>query len=118
MERHDGDGWQPADHRLVTLGGQRSGATVEFVLRLERPAGQRLSVEGRFELRPHATLIAGHWIETDGASAREGEVASAAIEFLGGQGGRPALGGQYTLSAAGEPVYRINLPSTPLSTAR
>ena len=37
----------------------------------------------------------------DGSRARSGVLSSAAIDFFGGQGGRPSLGGQFTLSHRG-----------------
>jgi hypothetical protein len=54
----------------------------------------------------------------DGSRSRSGVLSSAAIDFFGGQGGRPSLGGQFTLSTEGAKVYRINLPATRLTTER
>ena len=83
-------------------------------LRLEDPAGRRLVVQGTFEINPQATWVDGRWVEETGANTRSGNVSSAAIDFFGGQGDRPSFGGQFTLSAVGATVYRINLPATPL----
>ena len=104
------------------MGGQRAAARVVFVLRLEEPAGRRLIVEGTVEINPQATLVDGRWAEDggtmDGSRARSGVLSFAAIDFFGGQGGRPSLGGQFTLSTEGAKVYRINLPATELTTER
>ena len=100
------------------MGGQRAAARVEFVLRLEGPAGRRLIVEGTVEINPQATLVGGRWVEEGGSMARSGVLSSAAIDFFGGQGDRPSLGGRFTLSTAGAPIYRINLPATTLTTER
>ena len=122
VERFEQGAWQPTPFRVAAMGGQRAGARVVFVLRLEEPAGRRLIVEGTVEIDPQATLVDGRWAEDggtmDGSRARSGVLSSAAIDFFGGQGGRPSLGGQFTLSAEGAKVYRVNLPATRLTTER
>jgi hypothetical protein len=118
VERFESGDWRPEALNLVSLGGQRAGTSVTFVLRLEGPAGRRLVVEGTVEIDPHATLAGGSWVEEGGSRALSGVLSSAAIDFFGGQGDRPSLGGQFTLSTEGGPVYRINLSTTRLSTAR
>jgi hypothetical protein len=118
VERFDQGNWQPAPFQIASLGGQRAGARVTFVLRLEGPAGRRLVVEGTVEIDPRATLVDGRWVEDGGSRAVSGVLSSAAVDFFGGQGDRPSLGGQFTLSSDGTNVYRINLPTTRLSIER
>ena len=118
VERFEQGDWQPAPFRVVSMGGQRAGARVAFVLRLEGPEGRRLVVEGTVEIDPQATLVGGRWVEDGGSRALSGVLSSAAIDFFGGQGDRPSLGGQFTLSTEGATIYRINLPTTRLTTAR
>jgi hypothetical protein len=118
VERFERGVWQPTRFRVASLGGQRAGATVTFVLRLEEPSRRRLVVEGTVEIDPQATLVDASWVEDGASGALSGVVSSAAIDFFGGQGDRPSLGGQFTLSAEQATVYRINLPTTQLSTAR
>jgi hypothetical protein len=118
VERFEQGDWQPAPFRIASLGGQRGGARVGFVLRLEEPAGRRLVVEGTVEIDPRATLVDGRWTEEGGIKAVSGVLSSAAVDFFGGQGDRPSLGGQFTLSSEGNTVYRINLPPTRLSIER
>ena len=89
-----------------------------FVLRLEEPSGRHLTVEGTVEIDPQATLVGGHWAEEGGPTMLTGTLSSAAIDFFGGQGGRPSLGGQLTLSIGGAAVYRVNLPATRLTAER
>jgi len=100
------------------MGGQRAGATVTFVLRLDEPSGRRLIVEGTAEIDPQARLVDGRWVEEGGPGDLSGVISSAAIDFFGGQGDRPSLGGQFTLSTDETAVYRINLPATRLTTER
>ena len=118
MERFEQGDWQAAPFQVVSMGGQRAGATVTFVLRLEGPSGRRLTVEGTVAIDPQATLVGGRWVEDGGPRPLSGVLSSAAIDFFGGQGGRPSLGGQFTLSTEGAEVYRIHLPTTRLTTER
>ena len=118
VERFEQGDWQPEAFQVASMGGQRAGATVTFVLRLEGPEGRRLTVEGTVEIDPQATLVGGNWTEDGGSSALSGTLSSAAIDFFGGQGDRPSLAGQFTLSSDGTTVYRINLPRTQLTTER
>jgi hypothetical protein len=117
VQRFEQGNWQPSPFRVVSMGGQRAGATVTFVLRLEEPSGRRLIVEGTVEINPQAKLVGGRWVD-EGGRALSGVLASAAVDFFGGQGDRPSLGGQFTLLAEGVEVYRINLPATRLTTER
>lgn len=118
VERFDDGAWLPEPFQIASVGGQRSGASVAFVLRLAEPSGRSLVVEGTIEIDPQATLVDGHWIEHDGHETLTGAVSSAAIDFFGGQGGRPSLGGQFTLSTTEASVYRVNLPTTRLTAER
>ncbi len=118
VERFEQGDWHPKPFQIESMGGQYASAKVTFVLRLEDPSGRRLTVEGTFDIEPQATLAGGRWIEEGGPDARAGTLSSASVDFFGGQGDRPALGGQLTLSAAGAAVYRINLPVTSLSRER
>jgi hypothetical protein len=115
VERLEQGDWRPAPFRIVSMGGQYASAKVTFVLRLEDPSGRRLIVEGTFDINPQPILAGGRWIEEGGPGARSGVLSSASADFFGGQGERPALGGEFNLSAEGAPVYRINLPVTSLS---
>ena len=118
VERFEQGAWQPAPFQVVSMGGQHAAATVLFVLRLEEPSGRRLIVEGTVEINPQATLIGGNWVEEGGSGTLSGVLSSATIDFFGGQGDRPSLGGRFTLSAEGNAVYRINLPATLLTAER
>ncbi len=118
VERYEQGEWEPAPFEVTSMGGQRAAATVTFVLRLEDETGGRMIVEGTVEINPQAKLVGGGWVEKRGATTRSGILSSAVVDFFGGQGDRPSLGGQFTLSADEIPVYRVNLPATLLTTAR
>ena len=118
VQRFEQGDWQPAPFRITSMGGQYAAPRVAFVLRLEGPSGRRLTVEGTVEIDPRPTLVGGRWFEEDGSTVRSGVLSSAAVDYFGGQGGRPSLGGQFTLSAEEATIYRINLPRTTLTTER
>jgi len=110
--------WQPVPFRITSMGGQYAAPRVGFVLRLEGPSGRRLTVEGTVEIDPRPTLVGGRWFDEDGSTVRSGILSSAAVDYFGGQGGRPSLGGQFTLSTDDAAIYRINLPRTTLTAER
>lgn len=112
VERMQGGTWQPEQFRLSFLAGHRDGSEVFFSLALQGEEGHRLLVEGTVAIDPQARLVRGRWVEEGGSRPRSGFVSAPAVDFLGGQGGRPGLGGRFTLSAAGAPLYRLNLPTT------
>ena len=70
------------------------------------------------EIDPRASVVGGRWVEDGGSSVRSGGLSGATIDYFGGQGDRPSIGGQFTLSNEQAPVYRINLPRTRLSAER
>jgi hypothetical protein len=110
LERFAEGSWEPAAATVASLTGGRDGTEVKFRLRLAGEAA--LEVEATLEIDPRPRFVAGRWIE--GAGARSGPVSAAAVDFFGGQGGVPSLRGRLTLAAEGAPIYRINLPTTPL----
>jgi len=118
VERFEQGDWKAAPFQVVSMGGQYAAPRVVFVLRLEEPNGSRLIVEGTVEIDPMAKLVEGRWVEEGGSSPRTGTLSSEAVDYFGGQGGRPSLAGQFTLSSEGTAVYRLNLARTTLSSER
>lgn len=115
VERLGNETWQPESFQLVSLTGQRDGTDVTFAVELQGEGNRRLLVRGTVVIDPRARFVGGHWVEEGGTEPRSGLVSSATVDFLGGQGGRPSLGGQFTLSAAHAPRYRLNLPTRELN---
>lgn len=118
VERFQQDAWQPEQFHLIHLAGRRDGFEVFFSLELQGEGSRRLRVEGTVEIDPQARLVRGRWTEEGGSRSRSGLLSAPALDFLGGQGGRPSLGGTFTLSEAGAPLYRLNLPTTVLEPPR
>jgi hypothetical protein len=117
VEHFQEGAWQPEPFQVVSLAGRRDGTEVFFSLELHGEGNRRLVLEGTVEVDPRARLVSGRWVES-GSGSIAGSVSASALDFLGGQGGRPGLGGQFTLSAAGAPLYRLNLPTTNLELRR
>jgi len=117
VERFEQEAWHAEPFRLVSATGERDGSEVVFTLKLQRDDGLGLRVAGTLVIDPQARLLTGEWKETGVPSPRSGLVSATAPDFLGGQGGRPSLGGRFWLTAAGagESIYRLNLPTTPLA---
>ncbi|TDI34868.1 MAG: hypothetical protein E2P03_02355 [Acidobacteria bacterium] len=111
VERLENETWRPAPFHLVSFSGQRDGTHVAFAIELKGEENRRLLVRGTVIIDPQAHLLEGHWVEQGGSAPRSGILSSAAVDFLGGQGGRPSLGGQFTLSGENGPLYRLNLTS-------
>ena len=112
VERLENQTWQSEPFHLASLTGQRDGTEVTFIIELQGEGSHRLLVEGTVVIDPRARLFDGYWAEEGGAEPRSGTVSSAAVDFLGGQGGQPSLGGQFTLSGAHGPLYRLTLPTS------
>ena len=118
VEQFQEGAWQPQPFQVASMAGRRDGIEVFFSLELHGEGARRLVLEGTIEVDPRARLVSGRWLEEGGSGASSGSVSASALLFLGGQGGRPGLGGQFTLSAAGAPRYRLNLPTTRLELRR
>ena len=69
-------------------------------------------LDGRPVCRPKGCIRA------EARGVLSGVLSSAAVDYFGGQGGRPSLGGQFTLSTEEATIYRINLPRTTLTAER
>ncbi len=118
VEQFQEGAWQPEPFQVASLSGRRDGTQVFFSLELHGEGDRRLVLEGTVEIDPQARLVSGRWVEEMGSGSSSGNVSASALDFLGGQGGRPGLGGQFTLAAAGAPLYRLNLPTTRLELRR
>jgi hypothetical protein len=91
---------------LKSLKGTRDGERLE-VHALYGDGSQDLIVRLEFNVTPPARLTSGTWTGLSGA----GEVRQRAVTFLGGQSGKPSIGGRFELmSRDNRPQYRITIP--------
>lgn len=74
-----------------------------------------LTLDLRFAIGSPTRLESGKWEWTRTGTRSEGEVSGRSVTFLGGQDGPPSIGGTFDLvSAAGAPLYRVNIPVSEL----
>lgn len=117
VERREDGAWRPEAFQLASLSGERDGADVSFIAELQGEGARRIIVEGAVVIDPRARLVDGHWWEEGGTELRSGIVSAGSVDFLGGQGSRPSLGGQFTLRGADGPLYRVSMPTRELQAA-
>ena len=95
---------------LKSLRGTRDGTR----LQVEATYGdesQKLLVRLQFEVNPQARLESGMWT----GPAGEGPVRERSVTFLGGQSGRPSIGGTFDLVGRDDrALYRVTIPLQPL----
>lgn len=115
VERWDHEVWLPENFQLTAVTGQRDGSRVSFSFQFKAEGPRRLSVQGTVILDPRARLSEGRWVEEGSGTSRSGRVSAAHPDFLGGQGGLPSLGGQFTLSHSEGVLYRLNVRPVVLS---
>jgi len=107
------DRWTDGTYRAVVLTGheikgQRDGATTEATVELTTDDGTRIEVQLEIHYDPTPSLRAGSW-SSNGETGQPARAES--LEFVGGQGEGPSVGGIFLLQRAdGSPGYRLRLP--------
>ncbi|MBX9602008.1 MAG: hypothetical protein K2X35_13420 [Bryobacteraceae bacterium] len=102
-------------YSLKQLSGVRDGEVVHAAAEFTGADGE-LALTLRFRTGVPTRLESGTWVWTRGGKRQEGRVSARTVEFLGGQSGRPSLGGVYDLlPEQGEPAYRVRWPATELA---
>jgi hypothetical protein len=112
-EYADGE-WRELPWELTQTSVQRSGASVLANFVVEGVDDERLLLETKIELTPQASFSVGRWTRIAGTNFRGGgSIQSTSVEFLGGQGGAPSVGGLFMLRLQdGTDRYRIDIPPT------
>ena len=104
-----------ADYRLRALTGVRDGEALHAAAEFAGGDGELL-LTLRFRVGVPTRLASGTWVWTRGAARSGGRVSERSTEFLGGQSGRPSLGGDFDLlDERGQPVYRVRWPARELA---
>lgn len=95
----------------MTLRGTRDGARLDAEATFSANS-MLLTMKMRFAIDTPTTLDSGTWFAARSAGKGEGGTISArSVEFLGGQGGSPSIGGKFDLvDASGNHKYRVMLP--------
>jgi hypothetical protein len=109
-----------ATARAVTtyeISGRRDGATTKAVAMLTLETGERLRLELDVTYDPTPTLASGRWFLV-GTRPGAGRIHAESINFLGGQGEGPSVGGRFRLEEDGNPRFRVVLPLRPVNATR
>lgn len=102
----------PVAVRSHEVEGKRDGATTVASISLLAENEARLRVELAIQYDPTPTLQKGSWSSTTGDG---GDIRAESVEFAGGQGEGPSVGGLFILELDGEPHYRVKLPLMPVA---
>ncbi len=100
------------DYLMITLEGRRDGDRLPVRLVFEAPSSN-LRMDLLFRIGVPTRLESGqyHWEGQD--EVLGGPVRASSVTFLGGQSDNPNLGGVFQLlSASGEPIYKVTLPTS------
>ncbi len=100
------------DYQMISLAGRRDGDRLPVRLIFEAPSSN-LRMDLLFRIGVPTRLESGqyHWERQD--EVLEGPVRAKSVTFLGGQSDNPNLGGVFPLlSASGEPIYKVRLPTS------
>ena len=100
------------DYQMISLEGRRDGDRLPVRLVFEAPSSN-LRLDLLFRIGVATRLESGqyHWEGQD--EVLGGPVRASSVTFLGGQSDNPNLGGVFQLlSASGEPIYKVTLPTS------
>ena len=79
----------------------------------EGEGNRRLVIEAHIHLQPEASLDSGKWVLIHGTDfGDKGTLLAPALQFLGGQGGSPSVGGTFLLMKESHQRYRAEIPPT------
>jgi len=109
FERIESDKTVSIPMKFDSLYGARDGESVTAVARFSN-GNDSAQMNVRLFLRPPAEFVSGTYRVTVDGKTVEGVVKCQSLDYQGGQGSVPSMGGKFVLT----PGYRIILPSTPI----
>jgi len=107
--------WQAVATSAFSIEGKRDGATTVATARCTLASQQRLELKLEIVYDPIPELRSGSWTSSGGTS---GSVRAESVQFAGGQGEGPSVGGVFVLETDGTPSYRVRLPLSAVATPR
>lgn len=107
--------WTPSSWTLQSAEGSRDGEKTRAWIVFKDPSGRKLELRLQIATTPDAELEVGRWYLDDAGVSRSGPASAKGIKFLGGQGGRPSVGGTYFFEEGDEEVFRVKLPAVELA---
>ena len=100
------------DYQMISLEGRRDGDRLPVRLVFEAPSS-KLRMDLLFRIGVPTRLESGQYQWERQDEVLEGRVRASSVTFLGGQSDNPNLGGVFQLlSATGEPIYQVRLPTS------
>ncbi len=100
------------DYQMISLAGRRDGDRLPVRLVFEAPSSS-LRLDLLFRIGVPTRLESGQYRWEGQDEVRGGRVRASSVTFLGGQSDNPNLGGVFQLlSASGEPIYQVRLPTS------
>ena len=100
------------DYVMTSLEGRRDGDRLPVRLVFEAPSSN-LRMDLLFRIGVPTRLESGQYQWERQDEVLEGPVRASSVTFLGGQSDNPNLGGVFQLlSASGEPIYKVTLPTS------
>ena len=109
FERFESGKTVPIPMKFDSLYGARDGESVTAEARFSN-GNDSAQMNVRLFLRPPAEFVSGTYRLTIDGKTVEGIVECQSLDYQGGQGSVPSMGGKFVL----KPGYRIILPSTPI----
>jgi len=97
---------------LSSFTGKRDGyyANAEMTF-VDSSSGEKLLIQFRLEIGVPTKFLRGDYTW----GTRSGEVTCPSIDFFGGQGGLPSIGGVFAFTTADGSSYRVKLPTTEMA---
>jgi hypothetical protein len=105
----DGDKAVSIPMKFDSLYGARDGETVTAEARFSN-GNDSAQMNVQLFLRPPAEFVSGTYRVTIDGKTIEGVVECPSLDYQGGQGSVPSMGGKFVL----KPGYRVAIPSTPI----
>ena len=100
------------DYQMISLAGRRDGDRLPVRLVFEAPSST-LRLDLLFRIGVPTRLESGQYRWEGQDEVLEGRVRASSVTFLGGQSDNPNLGGVFQLlSASGDPIYQVTLPTS------
>ena len=100
------------DYVMTSLEGRRDGDRLPVRLVFEAPSSN-LRMDLLFRIGVPTRLESGQYRWEGQDEVLGGPVRASSVTFLGGQSDNPNLGGVFQLlSASGEPIYKVTLPTS------
>lgn len=100
------------DYQMISLAGRRDGDRLPVRLVFEAPSSN-LRLDLLFRIGVPTRLESGQYQWERQDEVLGGRVRASSVTFLGGQSDNPNLGGVFQLlSASGEPIYQVRLPTS------